>query len=1313
MIAAKIIPIIEGSSQHNSDLVAAGTPLLQQKVIEEGHSPHSAEMITMPFTAYRNELNDKLRTGDATEPTYYAALARLLQGLDEGIVATEHPRHVIGCGAPDIAVKRGPAPIGYVECKDIGANLDKWEKDEQLARYRDALPNLILTDYLEFRWYVEGELRGEARLGRQDSEGKVHTTREGQAAVQELLKCFLRQEPPIAATAQQLARYMAGAAQMIRSSTEQALAQEAESGSLHGMLQAFEETLIPDLDPGQFADMYAQTIAYGLFSARFELYRRQPAVAFTRGQASEYLPKTNPFLRKLFFHITGPDMPQEVAWMVDELAELLQRADMSEIGKDFARRPGREDPVVHFYEDFLREYDPKEKRLRGVYYTPEPVVKYIVRSIDYLLKEKFGKPLGLADEDVYILDPACGTGTFLYFVIDQIYKNVCEERGQGAWKAYVQERLLWRVFGFELLMAPYTIAHMKLSIQLSDLGYEFTDDERLGIYLTNSLEEAIELAEGQLRLGLQRAIAEESEAAGDIKRTKPIMVVLSNPPYAGHSANRGTWISGLLRDYRYVEGKRLEERTTKWLQDDYVKFIRFAQWRIEKTGQGIAAYITNRGYLDNPTFRGMRWHLMRSFEELYLWDLHGGTRERRADPTGQDENIFQTEQGVAIGLFVKLRSDGDKPSVCHHETWGTAAQKLETLVTTDVATTPWHPLDPRPPMRYFMRLDPAFQLEYELGVAIGDLFGGGGMGITTARDEFAVEVDRRKLVERLRAFASARGSDGELHERFKVPKKKGWHIRRAWTELNALTSNEIDALPVPVLYRPFDVRWICWRSAVVWRPVKRLMTHMHQDNLALITIKRSRQGISDAFYISEAATDKAVISSVDNAYVFPLYLYPEEGTTEAGRRANLNPKFVKEFAQKLGLTFIPDGQGNLGRTGVSPVQPNIPTTAGDLVRRRRHLPHWEQGGATYFITFRLQDGELNNAEREIILSSCRHWHGKNYRLYGAVVMPDHVHLLVQPLPIAPQPTGETPVVPTEYYSLAEILHSIKSYTAHAINKRRGTTGSIWVEESFDRIVRDQAEFDEKLHYILNNPVKAGLVGNGFQYPYLWYEGMSTQEEHLTQDAHTGATDERFPEPTGGTPVAPQHGTFGPEDVFYYAYAVFHSPTYRERYAEFLKIDFPRLPLTSDKDLFAQLVEKGQRLADLHLVREDGQVGGQPRFEGEGNNEVEKVRYVEGQGTGDGELGTRNGNRDRNVAPTNDKGGRVYINKKQYFDNIEPEVWEFHIGGYQVCHKWLKDRKGRQLSYNDIIHYQRIVLALRETISLMEEIDGIIPGWPME
>lgn len=628
-----------------------------------------------PLKEYLKRIESALTTGRATEHTYRSILEALIESMAAGVQVINEPKR-IACGAPDLIVMRRETPLGYIEAKDVGESLDRAEASEQLERYLEGLGNLILTDYLEFRWYVRGEHRLTARLAKEGRGGKLRVEKSGEAEVTQLLTAFLNAEAPTVASAKELAKRMAAIAQLIRDTIRRALDAEDVTDDrpdpLHDQMQGFREVLLHDLTEEQFADMYAQTICYGLFAARCSARGGAP---FNREQAAYRLPKTNPFLRKMFTHIAGPELDERIAWAVDDLADLLNHTDIAGILKDFGRRTRREDPVVHFYETFLAAYDPRLRETRGVYYTPEPVVSYIVCSVDHILKTDFKLTEGLADASrikvkqgketrevhrVLVLDPATGTGTFLYAVINQIFDAF--RRNKGMWSSYVSEHLLPRLFGFELMMAPYTVAHMKLDLLLDETGYNFHADERLRVYLTNTLEEAH--AAINLPLFAQEIAAEANEASR-VKQEAPVMVIIGNPPYSGHSANVGEWISNLLRgtdtitgkdtaNYFEVDGEPLGERNPKWLNDDYVKFMRFAQWRIEQTGYGVLAFITNHGYLDNPTFRGMRQSLMETFDDIYVLNLHGNSKKKeRALDGSKDENVFDIQQGVAICLMVK------------------------------------------------------------------------------------------------------------------------------------------------------------------------------------------------------------------------------------------------------------------------------------------------------------------------------------------------------------------------------------------------------------------------------------------------------------------------------------------------------------------------------------------------------------------------------------------------------------------------------------------------------------------------------------
>ena len=627
------------------------------------------------FRDYIRELRENIARGDATEHTHRPALKALLEAAQTGVVATNEPSR-IACGAPDYSVSLDGMTVGYIEAKDVDASLDSIERDsaranpatpngEQFRRYRNDLPNLLLTNYVDFRWYVNGEFRSAASLARYDG-GGLTLDSVAMADTGELLSAFFAQTPEPVASPEQLAGRMAQPTRMIRAIVKGAFDGGRESDDVRGLYDATKQTLVANLSVADFSDMFAQTLAYGLFAARVN----SDAASFHWSSAARAIPAANPFLRQIFDMTAGLNAEREpFIGFVEDLSQLLANSDMEAVLADFGKRGARQDPIMHFYETFLAEYDPELRERRGVYYTPEPVISYIARSVDHLLRERFDCPDGLADygmieyetlgdtdgtqgpvkrraHRVLILDPACGTGSFLYAVIDHIRETYRAGGNAGMWNGYVKEHLLPRIFGFELMMAPYAMTHLKLGMQLAaqdmpeedraSWAYDFDGDERLGVYLTNSLERAEQQAVGLF--GPMRVITEEANAAAEIKRDMPILVALGNPPYSGHSSNASrrdgklTWIGELIEDYKTVDGAPLGERNPKWLQDDYVKFIRFGQWRIQRSGSGILAFITNHSYLDNPTFRGMRQQLMDTFTDIYLLDLHGNSLKRETAP---------------------------------------------------------------------------------------------------------------------------------------------------------------------------------------------------------------------------------------------------------------------------------------------------------------------------------------------------------------------------------------------------------------------------------------------------------------------------------------------------------------------------------------------------------------------------------------------------------------------------------------------------------------------------------------------------------
>lgn len=459
------------------------------------------------------------------------------------------------------------------------------------------------------------------------------------------------------------------------------------------------------------------------------------------------------------------------------------------------------------------------------------------------MKTRFNKPKGLSDSDTLILDPAVGTATFLYKVIDEIHHSFVSQGQQGAWNNYVAEKLLPRLFGFELLMAPYAIAHFKLGLQLKDSGYKFGSDQRLGIYLTNTLEEGFKKAE-QLA-GFNEYIVEEANAAAEIKKEK-IMVVLGNPPYSGISANASvrsvtdlktnktkqelTWIGKLIEDYKVIDGQPLNERK-HWLQDDYVKFIRFGQWRIKETGNGILAFITNHGYIDNPTFRGMRQSLMNTFTDIYILNLHGNAKKKEVTPDGgKDENVFDIQQGVAIGILVKEAGKEPSGKIHYADLWGLREGKYQTLLETNIDHTEWTEIAPTSPFYFFNPFEDKLRPEYEQGWKVTDIFPTNCTGIVTARDSIVIDFDSQTLTKRIADFADPSLSDDDLRHKYFGNKQEGKYLpgdTRGWKLPDARKKLKSEQNLSPFikrfLYRPFDTRFLYYTGYMVDWPRPEVM----------------------------------------------------------------------------------------------------------------------------------------------------------------------------------------------------------------------------------------------------------------------------------------------------------------------------------------------------------------------------------------------------------------------------------------------------------------------------------------------------------
>jgi predicted helicase len=991
-------------------------------------------------------------------------LARLLKACTACTVINEQSH--IDCGAPDLTLLRKGMAVAYIEAKDLeDGDLDGRKKNrEQFDRYKASLDTIIFTDYLDFHLYERGEWVQSVRLAEIQGNKIRLSDPDRFLALMEHIRSAQVQR---ITSAGKLAQIMAGKARLLRDIIEQALLQDGDSPTeLRGYMEAFRQVLIHDITPKTFADIYAQTIAYGMFAAR--LHDTTPE-DFCRQEAASLIPKTNPFLRKVFQQIAGYDLDERIAWIVDDLVTAFAATDMERIMQGFGRNTQQTDPMLHFYEDFLFRYDPAAKKQCGVYYTPQPVVEFIVHAVDDILRTDFALPMGLADTTranghhrVQILDPATGTGTFLAETVRQIKRDLGPQ--MGAWDSYVPDHLLPRLHGFELMMAPYTIAHLKLDMEIG-----LPAQQRLRVYLTNSLEESNPDA-GTL---FGNYLAQEANEASTIKKSAPVMIVMGNPPYSGISQNNGEWITNLLADYKKEPGgvNPLQERKI-WLNDDYCKFIRLGQYYVDRNKEGVLAYICNNGFLDNPTFRGMRWHLMQSFDKIFILNLHGNARKKELTIDGcKDENVFDIMTGVSINIFIKTgrKKKGTLADVYYYDLMGLRDEKYNFLRQNHFASIEYSKVNTVPPLYFFIPQDTEGEAEYKEGFSVDELMRINVTGVVSARDGLVIDQNRNELLKRIQHFVNLNFSDDEIRKTFFGKKKEGKYLpgdSRGWKLADArrkIQNNDHSDIIKKYEYRPLDFQFIYYTPDMVdWGREKFMCHFLRGENLGIVC-KKGFPNNTPPIFVSDSISDFRYWSCSGmqgGDYVFPLYLYPEPGSLDPERRPNLDEAI------------------------------------------------WSQ---------------INAA-----------------------------------------------------------------------------------------------------------------VG---------------------------------------------HDTT-PEDVFDYIYGVLHSPHYREKYREFLKVDFPRIPFPKNVDDFEHFRACGNALRELHLMHAVPESS--VTFPNPGSMIVDYLRWEWNKDDG--------------------YSGTLWINDEQCFENIPADAWTFYIGGYQPAQKWLKDRKGRALSFDDIEHYRRIIAVLTETKRIMDTID---------
>ncbi len=1069
----------------------------------------------MTLDQYIDSINKHYKLGYATEHTFRGDLQQLIESIVPTVRATNEPKRQT-CGAPDYILTKKEIPVGFIEAKDIGdkdlEGIKKTGNKEQFDRYKASLNNLIFTDYLDFHLYRDGQFVNKIAIAELTDKG-IKPLTENFVSFENLIKDFCTHIGQTIKSSKKLAEMMAGKARLLSEVIEKALTSDEthnEDSTLKDQMNAFKQILIHDITPKGFADVYSQTIAYGMFAAR---YHDPTLPTFSRQEAYELIPKSNPFLKKLFGYIAGLDVDDRIKWIVDDLVNIFLACNVEEILKNYGKSTKMEDPIIHFYENFLSEYDPKLRKARGVWYTPAPVVNFIVRAVDDILKTEFDLPQGLADNSktkikvdlqgkkieqevhkVQILDPATGTGTFLAEVIKHIHKKF--EGQQGIWSNYVETHLLPRLNGFELLMASYAMAHLKLDLLLTDTGYKPTTNQRFRVYLTNSLEEHHQDT-GTL---FANWLSTEANEANHIKRDTPVMCIIGNPPYAVSSTNKGEWIQNLIADYK----KDLNERKIN-LDDDYIKFIRYGQHYIDKNGNGILAYISNNSFIDGITHRQMRKHLLESFDKIYILDLHGNAKKKEVCPDGStDQNVFDIMQGVSINIFVKTgkKKKNELGQVFHANLQGKREFKYETLNVNNINSFEWKLLECTKPNYFFVPKNFEEIKKYEKGFKTDDLFEKNVAGIETIRDAITIHFNSDSLKNVINDFLSL--DEIEISKKYNTEDARDWKIGRAKEDVKLNIENK--NVWQNINYRPFDVRKTFYtgrQNGFVCNGRYNIMKHLLKDNLALIIPRQTTQDWRHSFITDKIFEGNITASAklFGTGCAFPLYLYPETNaqqtinqTTE--RTPNLNPAIVKQIAEKLGLEFVAE-----------------------------------------------------DSERNL---------------------------------------------------------------------------------------------------------------QGFQ-----------NLEGLTK--------------------------FAPIDILDYIYAVLHSPTYREKYKEFLKIDFPKVPYPKCKDAqpcvstFWQLVKLGGEIRQIHLLESPTVVKYITQYPIDGNNTIGKIRYELLDPKGFENLWGL---------------GRVWINDTQYFANVPSIAWDFYIGGYQPAQKWLKDRKERKLEFDDILHYQKIIVALSETDRLMKEIDKI-------
>jgi len=870
--------------------------------------------MTVNYQIYFREIQHQYKTKDTTEHSFRTQLETFLKSLDPKCSPLHESKHDKIFGAPDFKIFFNGVKVGYIETKDLDANLDEILMSEQIKKYSDSISNLILTNYGRFILLRNGEnVLDNTLFTLSDlNNNKFKISDERIAEFSKLFNAFLTYRSLSITTSEALARELAKKAILVKDIAKEQLEEDRirqkNNESYTSILDFYQglEELIHDISDDDCADAYAQTITYGLFLAK-----NQCRGQITREFIDQCLPKNIPVIRRIFRDISGSSLPSNLTWIFDEILEVLNSSDIQKIFDEIDKRGKKDrDPFSHFYEDFLRLYDPAKRERRGVYYTPRPVVNYIVKSVEWVIRNNFGKQLGFADDDVTILDPATGTGTFLWLVYLRTLGELKERGLSGLIESKTKNQILKNFYGLEILITPYIIAHLKLSIILKRWHYELGEGERVQVYLTNSLDQG----EDHGLIPFMKEINEERRMAHELVMKKPILAIIGNPPYSGHSANKGKWIDDLLKNgysradgskdegYYRVDGAPLGEKNPKYLQDDYVKFIRFAQWKIDKSGKGVLGFITNHSYLDNPTFRGMRQSLLASFERIYILNLHGSLKKKEKTPEGgKDENVFDIQQGTAIIILVKNPDIKDR-RISYADLFGERDEKYEWLDRNSLFTTEWKSLNPKKPFHLFIPFENEFESEYQSFWKITDIFKENSNGFKTHRDHYAISFDKETMKSRIVELLSTQLSNNDFLNKYKLSENQDWNL----SSVRKNIKNELtwEKSVVPCAYRPFDIRWCYFGKSLMDRPRDLLINHIAaKDNLSLIITRQVGTASYRHAFISELVANDCLLSSDSKEadFVFPLYLY-----SNGERQLNLNPLFIEKIHAQYSKTISPE-----------------------------------------------------------------------------------------------------------------------------------------------------------------------------------------------------------------------------------------------------------------------------------------------------------------------------------------------------------------------------------------------------------------------